>query len=148
MKLSSARSVSSRGRVRSRRPPSRSTTPRSACHRAVAVADSAHRPTATVNLLPGQEVLTVSDMQAKIAALLRGIGCGFCRDEVRDAIAAARHSQDRAARAPRRTGLRVARPLGKGRQPGLGLAVARGLDGATTRRALLGNAAAEPVGAC
>jgi DNA-binding transcriptional LysR family regulator len=47
-------------------------------HRAVAVADSAHRMTPiTLNLLPGQDVLTVSDMQAKIDALLRGIGCGF-----------------------------------------------------------------------
>ena len=41
-------------------------------HRAVAVADSAQRLTPlTVNLLPGQDVLTVSDMQAKIEALLR-----------------------------------------------------------------------------
>ena len=47
-------------------------------HRAVAVADSAQRMTPiTVNLLPGQDVFTVSDMQAKIEALLRGIGCGF-----------------------------------------------------------------------
>src|SRR5438309_2040903 len=40
-------------------------------HRAVAVADSAHRLTPmTVNLLAGQDVLTVSDMQAKIDALV------------------------------------------------------------------------------
>jgi DNA-binding transcriptional LysR family regulator len=31
----------------------------------------------TVNLLPGQEVLTVSNMQDKIAAQLRCLGCGF-----------------------------------------------------------------------
>src|SRR5207253_1391048 len=44
-------------------------------HRAIAVADSAHRlAPATVNLLAGQDVLTVSDMQAKIEALTRGVG--------------------------------------------------------------------------
>lgn len=47
-------------------------------HRAVAVADSAQRlAPVTVNLLPGQDVLTVPTMAAKIEALLRGIGCGF-----------------------------------------------------------------------
>ncbi|MDQ2928342.1 MAG: LysR substrate-binding domain-containing protein, partial [Pseudomonadota bacterium] len=61
-------------------------------HRAVAVADSAHRLTPiTVNLLPGQDVLTVSDMGAKIDALLRGIGCGFVPEAMaRDHIAAGR----------------------------------------------------------
>ena len=47
-------------------------------HRAVAVADSARRFSAiTVNLLPGQDVLTVANMQEKLAAQLRGLGCGF-----------------------------------------------------------------------
>jgi DNA-binding transcriptional LysR family regulator len=47
-------------------------------HRAVAVADSAMRlAPITVNLLPGQDVLTVSNMQDKIAAQLRCLGCGF-----------------------------------------------------------------------
>jgi len=47
-------------------------------HRAVAVADSAQRLSPlTVNLLPGQDVLTVSSMQAKIDAQARGLGCGF-----------------------------------------------------------------------
>jgi DNA-binding transcriptional LysR family regulator len=47
-------------------------------HRAVAVADSATRlAPMTVNLLPGQDVLTVSSMQAKIEAQLRCLGCGF-----------------------------------------------------------------------
>jgi hypothetical protein len=31
----------------------------------------------TVNLLPGQDVLTVASMRAKLEALLRGLGCGF-----------------------------------------------------------------------
>lgn len=47
-------------------------------HRAVAVADSAQRLNRiTVNLLPGQEVLTVSSMQDKVEAQLRCLGCGF-----------------------------------------------------------------------
>ena len=47
-------------------------------YRAVAVADSAHQMSPlTVNLLPGQDVLTVSSMAAKIEALQRGLGCGY-----------------------------------------------------------------------
>ncbi|MBI3153811.1 MAG: LysR family transcriptional regulator [Burkholderiales bacterium] len=47
-------------------------------HRAVAVADSAQRLNRiTVNLLPGQDVLTVASMRAKLEALLRGLGCGY-----------------------------------------------------------------------
>jgi DNA-binding transcriptional LysR family regulator len=47
-------------------------------HLAIAVADSANRgPGMTIGLLPGQSVLTVPDMPAKLAAQLRGIGCGF-----------------------------------------------------------------------
>ena len=47
-------------------------------HRAVAVADTAQRMTPiTVNLLPGQDVLTVPTMRSKLEALLRGLGCGF-----------------------------------------------------------------------
>jgi DNA-binding transcriptional LysR family regulator len=47
-------------------------------YRAVAVADTAqHMSPLTVNLLPGQDVLTVSSMAAKVEALLRGMGCGY-----------------------------------------------------------------------
>lgn len=47
-------------------------------HRAVAVADSAKRGTTmTTGLLRGQPVLTVANMQAKLDAHLRGLGCGF-----------------------------------------------------------------------
>ena len=47
-------------------------------HRAVAVADTAQRLTpTTLNLLPGQDVLTVASMRTKLEALLRGLGCGF-----------------------------------------------------------------------
>ena len=46
--------------------------------RAIAVADTAQRLTPmTVNLLPGQDVLTVPSMRAKLEALLRGLGCGY-----------------------------------------------------------------------
>lgn len=57
-------------------------------HRAVAVADSATRLTPrTVNLLPGQDVLTVPTMQTKIDAQLRCLGCGFVPEAlVRDHI--------------------------------------------------------------
>ena len=47
-------------------------------HRAVAIADSALRLSpVTRNLLPGQDVLTVPTLDMKIAAQLRGLGCGF-----------------------------------------------------------------------
>jgi len=47
-------------------------------HRAVAVADTAQRMApVTVNLLPGQDVLTVPNMRAKLEALLRGLGAGY-----------------------------------------------------------------------
>ncbi|MDP3086515.1 MAG: LysR substrate-binding domain-containing protein [Rubrivivax sp.] len=47
-------------------------------HRAVAVADTAQRLSPiTVNLLPGQDVLTVPSMRAKLEALLRGLGSGY-----------------------------------------------------------------------
>lgn len=61
-------------------------------HRAVAVADSAQRLTPiTVSLLPGQDVLTVPTMQAKLEAQLRCLGCGFLPEPLaREHIAAGR----------------------------------------------------------
>jgi DNA-binding transcriptional LysR family regulator len=47
-------------------------------HRAVAVADTAVRlAPVTVGLLPGQQVLTVPNLQTKLEAHLRGLGCGY-----------------------------------------------------------------------
>jgi DNA-binding transcriptional LysR family regulator len=47
-------------------------------HRAVAVADSVQSGTGmTIGLLPGQDVFTVSNMDRKIDAQVRGIGVGF-----------------------------------------------------------------------
>ncbi len=116
-------------------------------HRAVAVGDSAHRMTPiTVNLLPGQDVLTVSDMQAKIDALLRGIGSGFVPEPmVRAHVAAGRL----VVKSVQRT--RLSGPLGcawrtapagtaASRKPQLGLALRwwlERLENAETRRALL-----------
>ncbi len=123
-------------------------------HRAVAVADSAHRLTpVTVNLLPGQEVLTVSDMEAKIAALLRGIGCGFLPEPmIRDAIAAGalKVKAVQRTRAPARLAYAWRAAPGKGgkMQPGLALKWwLERLESATTRRALLDRFGAEPVDA-
>ncbi|GAB4213687.1 MAG: LysR family transcriptional regulator [Rhodoferax sp.] len=46
-------------------------------HRVVAVADSVRRgPAMSIGLLPGQDVLTVSSMSAKLDAQLRGLACG------------------------------------------------------------------------
>lgn len=61
-------------------------------HRAVAVADSAQRLTpVTVNLLPGQDVLTVPSVPAKLEAMLRGLGCGFLPEPlIREHVAVGR----------------------------------------------------------
>ena len=47
-------------------------------HRAVAVGDtSRNQPPRSVGLLSGQDVLTVPSLQAKIAAQVAGLGCGY-----------------------------------------------------------------------
>jgi DNA-binding transcriptional LysR family regulator len=113
-------------------------------HRAVAVADSAHRLVPlTVNLLPGQDVLTVSDMGDKIEALARGVGCGFVPEPMaREAIAAGRLVVRQVERVRRTVPLGYAwrSPAGHGGKAQLGLALRWWLDrleSATTRRALL-----------
>lgn len=46
-------------------------------HRIITVADTARtRSPRTVGVMPGQEVLTMPSMAAKLEALLRGLGCG------------------------------------------------------------------------
>ena len=114
-------------------------------HRAVAVADSAQRLSpVTVNLLPGQDVLTVATTEAKIEAQLRCLGCGFLPEPM--------------ARYHLEAGRLVARPVQRQRQPAtlgyawrcgtgpkgqrtpLGLALQwwlKQLDSPATRRALL-----------
>jgi DNA-binding transcriptional LysR family regulator len=117
-------------------------------HRAVAVADSAQRlAPITVNLLPGQDVLTVSNMQTKIDAQLRSLGCGFVPEPMaRDHIAAGRlvvKSVQR-ARPESRLGYAWRTPVasnrGAARKPQLGLALRwwlEQLESPATRSALL-----------
>ena len=117
-------------------------------HRAVAVADSAQRlAPLTVNLLPGQDVLTVSSMALKIEALLRGMGCGFVPEPfIRDHLASGRlvARQVQRPNPPTRLGYAWRLPHtdapGTPRKPQLGLALRwwlAQLDSATTRTALL-----------
>ena len=117
-------------------------------HRAVAVADSAQRLTPlTVNLLPGQDVLTVSSMQLKIEALLRCMGCGFVPEPMaREHIAAGRlvvKTMQRSTRLPT-MGYAWRTPdtstPGAARKPQLGLALRwwlTQLESPATRTALL-----------
>jgi len=116
-------------------------------HRAVAVADSARGlAPLTVNLLPGQDVLTVSDMVAKIDALARGVGCGFVPAAMaREAVDAGRLVIKAVQRAQTTARLGYAwrlpvRREGATRKAEPGLALRwwlERLEGATTRRALL-----------
>jgi DNA-binding transcriptional LysR family regulator len=108
-------------------------------HRVVAVADTARglEPT-TVGILPGQDVLTVPSMAAKLEAQLRGIGCGFLPEPiVRPHVAAGRLVCKQVDCPPR-----IARPHYAWRQgdlpPGMALSWwLHQLGSATTRRALL-----------
>lgn len=115
-------------------------------HRAVAVADSAERlAPITVNLLPGQDVLTVADMRSKIDAQLCGLGCGFVPEPLARADIAAGRLVVKAVQRTRpesRLGYawRLPTPARAGRKPPLGLALRwwlEQLDQARTRHALL-----------
>jgi len=113
-------------------------------YRAVAVADSAqHMSPLTLNLLPGQDVLTVSSMAAKIEALLRGLGCGFVPEPmVREHLAAGRLLRKRMQRPNTAGKMGYAWRCGSGRREraALGLALQwwlKQLAVPTTRRALL-----------
>ena len=119
-------------------------------YRAVAVADTAqHLSPLTVNLLPGQDVLTVSSMAAKIEALLRGLGCGFVPEPmVREHLAAGRLLHKRTLR-PNVVGkMGYAWRCGTGRREraSLGLALQwwlKQLSTPTTRQALFERHAAQ-----
>ncbi|MCY7314137.1 MAG: LysR family transcriptional regulator [Rubrivivax sp.] len=110
-------------------------------HRAVAVGDTAQRLTpVTVNLLPGQDVLTVPSMRAKMEALLRGLGCGYLPEPLaRAQIAAGRLVRKDTARATPTARLQYAwraerSALGLGRALSWWLAQ---LESKTTRLALM-----------
>jgi DNA-binding transcriptional LysR family regulator len=113
-------------------------------YRAVAVADSAHQMSPlTLNLLPGQDVLTVSSMAAKIEALLRGLGCGFIPEPmVREHLHAGTLCAKRTLRPSAAAKMGYAWRCGSGRKEraALGLALQwwlKQLAAPTTRRALL-----------
>jgi DNA-binding transcriptional LysR family regulator len=109
--------------------------------RAVAVADTAQRLTPiTVNLLPGQDVLTVPSMRAKLEALLRGLGCGYVPEPLARPHLEAGHLVRKAtAQGDRDVSLFYAWRAEHGRQS-LGRALQwwlQQLESPTTRRALL-----------
>jgi DNA-binding transcriptional LysR family regulator len=114
-------------------------------HRAVAVADSAQRiAPITVNLLPGQDVLTVASTQAKIEAQVRGIGCGFVPEPMARCHIEAGHLVVKPVhRSPHDVSLGYAWRCGtgpKGKRTPLGLALKwwlGQLESPATRRALL-----------
>ena len=110
-------------------------------YRAVAVADSAQRMSPiTVNLLPGQDVLTVASVQAKIEAHLRCLGCGWVPEPLaREHIAAGRLVVCGVQRPNHRVRLGYAWRAGS-RRESCGLALQWWLDqlqSPTTRQALL-----------
>ena len=93
----------------------------------------------TVNLLPGQDVLTVSNMRSKLEALLRGLGCGFLPEPMaRSQIEAGRLVRKETARAAPPARLHYAWRNTTATPPGRALQwwLAQ-LDSATTRNALL-----------
>lgn len=108
-------------------------------HRAVAVADT--HPSGqglTVGLLPGQDVLTVATLQAKLDAQLRGLGAGFLPSCLAQPyIDSGRLVVKRVRRAERRVALQYAwhEPSGRGRALAWWLGQ---LESPRTRAALLG----------
>jgi DNA-binding transcriptional LysR family regulator len=118
-------------------------------HRAVAVADSAQRFTPyTVNLLPGQDVLTVSDLETKIDAQIRGLGCGFIPEPVaRPHVDAGRLVAKAVQRPAIRAALAYAWRTAAGRRVPMGLGLRwwlERLEHPATRSALLERHGAPP----
>ena len=114
-------------------------------HRAIAVADSSRtNQTITLGLLAGQEVLTVPDMNLKLDAHLRGLGCGFLPTVLaKPYIEAGRLVAIRTQRRPRLSRVSYAwRDAGQGGGKGqYGLALGwwlKQLESPLTRAALLG----------
>lgn len=121
--------------------------------RAVAVADTAQRMSPlTVNLLPGQDVLTVHSTEAKIEAIVRCMGCGFVPEPMaRCHIDAGRLVVKPVARTRHEASLGYAWRCGtgpKGQRAPLGLALQwwlGQLESPATRKALLERHAGPPV---
>ena len=108
-------------------------------HRIIAVADTARRlEPMTVGILPGQDVLTLPSMAAKLEAQLRGIGIGYLPEAmVRGHIQAGRLVHKQVDGPPRAMQTHYAWRQGQ-TQPGLALTWwLHQLASAQTRRALL-----------
>lgn len=110
-----------------------------ATHRIITVADTARElQPVTIGVLPGQDVLTLPSMAAKLEAQLRGLGCGFLPEPlVRRHVEAGRLVRKQTDQPPRIGKLHYA-----WRQAGPVMGKAQSwwlekLSGATTRRALL-----------
>lgn len=122
-------------------------------HRAVAVADSAQRlAPMTVNLLPGQDVLTVSSLTDKVEALLRCLGSGFVPEPmIRTQLEAGTLVTREVMRPRQQVTLGYAWRCTQNQanpRAGLGLALQwwlQQLDSPTTRRALLERHAGPPL---
>lgn len=111
-----------------------------AAHRIVAIADSARSFTPiTIGVQPGQDVLTVPSLAAKLEALLRGLGCGSMPSALlRRHVEAGRLVLKRTALPTRETTLRYAWRAPGNAPPGLALQWwLSQLRSAATRRALL-----------
>lgn len=109
-------------------------------HRAVAVADSTTAGKGiTVGLLGGQEVLTVPNMQSKLEAQLRGLGCGFLPECLAAPFIASGRLVVRRVERPARIA-RVGyawRTSGRGRTPQALAWWLKALESPKTRQALL-----------
>lgn len=109
-------------------------------HRVVAIADSARSfAPMTVGVQPGQDVLTVPSLAAKLEAMLRGLGCGSIPEPLlRRHVEAGRLVIKTMSAAPRRLGLQYAWHASGSARPGLALQWwLSQLRSAATRKALL-----------
>ncbi len=109
-------------------------------HRIVAIADSARSfAPMTVGVQPGQDVLTVPSLAAKLEAMLRGLGCGSVPEPLlRRHVEAGRLVIKTTSGPSRRLGLQYAWHASASARPGLALQwwLAQ-LRSAATRQALL-----------
>ncbi|MBF5007397.1 LysR family transcriptional regulator [Diaphorobacter caeni] len=110
-------------------------------HRMIAVADSASRSNVTMGILPGQDVLTVDSMSAKIQAQLRGMGAGFLPEPMVRSYVNAGHLVVKAVQRPQRT-VRLSYVWGRSMQKSPGQALQwwlKQLKSEATQRSLLEN---------
>lgn len=110
-------------------------------HRMIAVADSALRTNVSMGILPGQDVMTVDSMRAKIQAQLRGLGAGFLPEPMVRSYLEAGHLVMRTVQRPQRN-VRLSYAWGRGGQRAPGRALAWWLEqlkSEATQRSLLEN---------